>query len=84
MRASAPRSRVPSHDWWVYLLVASMSGVLIFDEDSYVLYRQHQQNNGVANLGWQKLVSRIYSVLTGKSTNRIKTNLECLDEFRKN
>ena len=31
------------HDWWCYL-VASYVGQVVFDEKSYILYRQHEHN----------------------------------------
>ncbi len=31
------------HDWWVYI-VASMFGTVKFDKESYVFYRQHEDN----------------------------------------
>ncbi len=41
------KSKVPDHailhDWWTYL-AASYVGKVIFDEQAYIYYRQHQEN----------------------------------------
>lgn len=36
-------SKVIMHDWWVYLCVSAF-GRVIFDEEPYILYRQHNNN----------------------------------------
>ena len=33
-----------SHDQWVYLLCLSLGGKVIFDQESYIYYRQHNNN----------------------------------------
>jgi len=32
----------PTHDWWVYQLVTGVGGVVFYDPNPQVLYRQHQ------------------------------------------
>jgi len=32
---------VPSHDWWIYLLVSGAEGDVFYDPAPYLLYRQH-------------------------------------------
>ena len=47
------------HDWWCYL-VASCFGSVIYDEDSYILYRQHGKNAVGTNVSrWRELLGRI-------------------------
>lgn len=41
--AHIPKEKVIMHDWWIYL-VASAFGTVIYDKDSYILYRQHKNN----------------------------------------
>lgn len=31
-----------SHDWWIYLIVSGAGGVIVYDQTSHILYRQHQ------------------------------------------
>lgn len=32
---------LPSHDWWVYILVSGHGGAIYYDSTSLILYRQH-------------------------------------------
>lgn len=43
---------VPFHDWWINLIVLATGGISIFDNSSYVKYRQHGDNvvGGTENL----------------------------------
>lgn len=43
LAAGAKPAHVVMHDWWLYL-VASYLGNVCFDQDSYILYRQHGGN----------------------------------------
>ncbi|MCH5266979.1 MAG: glycosyltransferase family 2 protein [Lachnospiraceae bacterium] len=47
------------HDWWCYL-TASFYGNVYFDEQSYILYRQHGENAVGSNVSrWKEFVGRI-------------------------
>jgi len=35
---------VPSHDWWLYLLVEALGGKVFYDPIPYILYRQHSSS----------------------------------------
>ena len=35
---------VPSHDWWLYLLVTGVGGKVYYDPEPSLLYRQHHKN----------------------------------------
>ncbi len=51
------------HDWWVYI-VASAFGTVVFDKQSYVLYRQHDSNViGYSSSMWNRYRKRIATVL---------------------
>ena len=32
------------HDWWIYQLCVALGGAIIFDNNAYILYRQHDSN----------------------------------------
>jgi hypothetical protein len=32
------------HDWWCYLVIAGIGGHLVYDTESFILYRQHDAN----------------------------------------
>ncbi|MFA5899214.1 MAG: glycosyltransferase family 2 protein [Hyphomicrobium sp.] len=36
--------QVTTHDWWLYQLVTGSGGVLHYDPDAFIDYRQHEQN----------------------------------------
>lgn len=61
-RAGVP-SRVQFHDWWLYLVVSAF-GSVVYDEESTILYRQHDSNqigHGVGFWGRQRRILRFLS-----------------------
>lgn len=51
---------VPVHDWWLYQLVSGAGGLVIYDKDCSVMYRQHRQNVIGSNSGaWSKFARQI-------------------------
>ena len=47
------------HDFWIYL-VGSCFGKVIYDETSYILYRQHEQNAiGASSSLWENYKKRV-------------------------
>ena len=56
------------HDWWMYI-IASCFGRVIYDTDSYILYRQHGNNvMGIESSYASELSSRI-SKFRGRKSN---------------
>jgi hypothetical protein len=55
MRAAGPVD-VVSHDWWTYLLVSGAGGIVIYDSEPSISYRQHGGNLIGSNM---KLVNRL-------------------------
>ena len=52
-------ANVYMHDWWIYLL-ASFLGEVVFDSNSYIMYRQHGSNTlGIPLNFWQKKKSKL-------------------------
>ena len=56
---------VVMHDWWAYLLVSGAGGVVIYDPEPSLDYRQHTGNVVGANLGWYSRVARYLKFLGG-------------------
>ena len=54
-----------SHDWLIYAIVRSMGKKWIMDENSYIFYRQHQNNNYGDKKGWQLVLSKFSLVKSG-------------------
>lgn len=46
------------HDWWLYLVAASF-GKVIYDQESYIYYRQHANNQVGMRTGIRSFVFRI-------------------------
>ena len=56
------KAHMPSHaiwhDWWCYL-VATYIGTVVFDENAYILYRQHGDNQlGSSRSKWQMIKNK--------------------------
>jgi len=49
-QASVP-ANVRFHDWWCYLVISAF-GIVVFDEESTLLYRQHGSNHIGRGAGW--------------------------------
>ncbi|BCG61260.1 glycosyltransferase family 2 protein [Paenibacillus sp. URB8-2] len=46
-------SNIIMHDWWLYLVVSSL-GVIIYNKEPSILYRQHKSNLIGADVSWVK------------------------------
>ena len=57
---------VPSHDWWLYLLVTGVGGTVYYDSVSSLLYRQHQKNVVGSNRSLSALWIRLKKFLDGR------------------
>lgn len=57
---------VPSHDWWLYLLVSSVNGKIYYDPCSSLMYRQHGKNLVGSNRTFGALLSRLNKFLDGR------------------
>ena len=66
------------HDWWIYL-VATYLGKVIYDEEAYILYRQHDNNTiGMTN----SMIGLIKAKINYINSNRGKLKAQ-LEEFNK-
>jgi glycosyltransferase involved in cell wall biosynthesis len=57
---------VPSHDWWAYRLISGAGGVILYDPEPKVLYRQHDENLVGANSSWAARLVRMRMVFSGR------------------
>ncbi|MGC5704164.1 glycosyltransferase family 2 protein [Pseudomonas sp. NFXW11] len=57
---------VPSHDWWAYQLVSGSGGVVLYDSEPMVLYRQHGDNLIGANSSWLARLRRLRMIFKGR------------------
>lgn len=58
--------KIVSHDWWLYILCEFSNGQTYYDQNSYILYRQHEKSLIGANTTWLAKIKRLYMLLSGK------------------
>lgn len=68
---------VPSHDWWVYILVTG-SGVVFYDQVGHILYRQHDGALVGGNNTYYAKTKRLIMVFQGRFQDWNKKNLSAL------
>ena len=66
---------VPSHDWWMYLLVAGVGGTVHYDPLVSVKYRQHGRNVVGANRSLRALMNRLARFLGEQFKNYNELNM---------
>jgi glycosyltransferase involved in cell wall biosynthesis len=69
---------VPSHDWWLYLLVAGIGGSIYYDKVPQILYRQHDDSIVGENCSYSSRCYRAYTLLRGRFRNWNTKNIEAL------
>lgn len=79
LRESARRTGFLTHDWWSYLLVTAAGGLVRYDPEPSIGYRQHDANVLGANDSWVARVSRLDLLLKGRFARWTDMNLAGLD-----
>lgn len=69
---------VPFHDWWLYLLITGIGGLVIHDAEPGLLYRQHQSNVVGQGEGLRGGLRVNVAALRGVYAGRITHNLQAL------
>ncbi len=69
-----------SHDWWVYQLVCGAGGVMRYDSEAHIDYRQHPGNQIGCNRGWRALLQRTWFLLTNGFAKWNETNSAALHQ----
>jgi hypothetical protein len=55
-----------SHDWWLYIIISGVGGIVIQDQNSYILYRQHKDANIGGGYTQFNRLERIYMLCKGE------------------
>lgn len=55
-----------SHDWLAYITITGCGGVVLYDSEPSIRYRQHNDNLVGSNSGWQNRLTRIKMLLQGR------------------
>jgi glycosyltransferase involved in cell wall biosynthesis len=73
---------VPSHDWWLYLLVTASGGTFFYDRYCSVRYRRHDQNLIGTNTGIIARMQRAKMLFQGRFRRWSDMNVSALEGFR--
>jgi glycosyltransferase involved in cell wall biosynthesis len=71
---------VVSHDWWLYLLITGVEGVVFYDPVPQVLYRQHEYALVGGNNSFSARMERIWMLLQGRFQNWNTQNINALKQ----
>jgi hypothetical protein len=70
-----------AHDWLTYLLVSGCGGIIVYDPEPTLLYRQHDANLIGANSGLVNRVRRVTKMLGGRFKEWNEKNLFILRKY---
>jgi glycosyltransferase involved in cell wall biosynthesis/O-antigen/teichoic acid export membrane protein len=80
---SNPKSNsIPSHDWWMYILVSGHAGIIRYDANPHVLYRQHNHNLVGTNVGLRAAFERLNKLQNGTFKEWNQQNIDALNSCR--
>jgi glycosyltransferase involved in cell wall biosynthesis len=82
LMACSSSARVPSHDWWTYLLTTAAGGEVFYDPVSLVRYRVHRENVVGSNVGLLKRLRRLLALARGRLEHWTDLNIAALEQFR--
>jgi glycosyltransferase involved in cell wall biosynthesis len=69
------------HDWWLYQLVSAAGGVIHYDPQPMIKYRQHWHNLIGSNHGWYSRFIRIRTMLGGRVHDSNAKNIAALNSI---
>jgi glycosyltransferase involved in cell wall biosynthesis len=69
------------HDWWIYQLVSAAGGVVHYDPQPTLKYRQHPNSLIGSNLGWRARSIRIHMMFRGRFRNWNAMNIAVLQRL---
>ena len=78
---AGPDVDVFAHDWWVYLAVKAVGGIVIFDPVPRVEYRQHGDNQVGATLTLPQLMRRTQLDRNGHLRSTFRRNIAALERI---
>jgi len=70
--------KIPSHDWWTYMVISGCGGKVFYDADSHIRYRQHDANLVGANNSIGARLARIKMLLEGRFKEWSNQNITAL------
>jgi glycosyltransferase involved in cell wall biosynthesis len=82
LMACGSDAKIPSHDWWSYLLVSGAGGTVYYDQEPQVRYRMHGQNVIGTNTGLRNRIRRLYMLSRGRFVRWTEMHVAALEPFR--
>ena len=73
---------VQSHDWWLYLLVSGVDGLVFYDKVPQLFYRQHQFALVGGNNSFPAKMERVWMLLQGRFQNWNTQNIAVLNQVK--
>ncbi|MFS2123343.1 glycosyltransferase family 2 protein [Pseudomonas sp. Pseusp97] len=73
--------KVPSHDWWCYQLITGAGGIVHYDPQPHVFYRQHGGNVIGSNSDWRARFRRLAMVFQGRFCEWRAQNIHALESI---
>lgn len=73
--AAARTDNIVMHDWWAYMLISGAGGKVLFDDQSHVLYRQHDSNTVGSNGLLSEFTRRLQRLSIQQNAHWMTTNL---------
>lgn len=75
---AGPNINVVSHDWFIYQLITGAEGLVYYDSNPGLLYRQHSNNLIGANIGFFARLSRLKMLLNNSFRTWNDINIKTL------
>lgn len=79
---AGPDVVVPSHDWWTYQLVMGAGGIVNYDAEPRMLYRQHDENLIGSNTSWAARLIRLRMIFQGRFYEWNDQNIRALETMQ--
>jgi glycosyltransferase involved in cell wall biosynthesis len=76
--------KVPVHDWWLYLLATGVGGIVHYDKEPHVLYRQHPNSLIGGNYSLIDKLKNIKRIFNGDFKKSIDQMVDALTQVEPN
>lgn len=73
---------VTSHDWWAYQLISGAGGIIYFDSEAKILYRQHEHNIIGNRQDWRMRFKHLAMVFHGLHSDWNSQNIAALESMQ--
>ncbi len=82
LRLAGEEVEAVTHDWWAYMVVTGCGGLVHYDANPTVRYRQHANNLIGANQSWGARLHRLGLLLQGRFRRWNDANIRSLQGIR--